>query len=162
MGLGGSEVDFWHRDIPGTGWTRGLGAVFGPGLLIFTGIADLVIDCFAIGKHFFASSAAWMGVGSWFQWVLAAQMALAGISALYCGWKWLKTRKKDLIAIGGYCGAIGIFLGPTHQPSESSEIGISWFRYGLSVFMLALGIFAIVMNHREEGKRSHEDRSAID
>lgn len=137
---------------------RGLGGWLVLGFLLVVGFGDLVIASMGLFRMWFASSAKWMGAGPWFQYVLAFQDALVGVAALLSAIYWLRNRStRSAMMGGGFVGAFGCFIGPSHAPIDRSAIGGYWFMYGLSLLMIVLGCSAFILDWpkaKEEMSRS--------
>lgn len=147
--------DIWHREIAGTVWMRKLGAPLAAGFLLVVGCFDLMMEITGIRRGWFSDAAKWMGAGPWFQWVLAAQMMLAGLVALLSAQLYLRDRSKSAVQIGFYGGAFIGYLGPSHAPDPGSDVSHLWFRYALSLAAL-IGVAALsaVHVHKQMGRKS--------
>ncbi len=128
---------------------RGLGGWIVFAGLLFVGCFDLVVAVMGFARGWFVSSGKWMGVGPWFQYALTLQNAAAGAAALLSAYYWLRDRDDHSAMVGGgFAGALGGFLGPTHEPIDPSVAGVSWFRYALALFMLILGCTTLFQDRR--------------
>jgi len=146
MGDVPKQVDIWHREIHGTEWLRGndslrtMARFCLAGILVAAGAFDFFVAVNGIRSGWFASTAKWMEVGPWFKYAISLQAVVAGVVALACARLFLKTRELAYFMLGSIWATGGIFLGPSHAPTEPGITTIFWVRYGLTIVMIGLAI----------------------
>ena len=145
-----AQQDIWHREIPRTSWTRGVGLWLMFSFVVAGGFAEGVISFVGFIRGWFASSAKWMGVGPWFQFVLTVQNALVGGVAVICALYWLRNREKVMVLASGlWLAGLGSFIGPSHAPTDTSVGATFWARYALSLLMIVLCGTALNLEYRK-------------
>jgi hypothetical protein len=137
-------VDIGHQEIRWTWWKRGVGLYLVFTFVLLTGISEIAIATILFCDHRFGLSAAWMGAGPWFHWVLAVQMAGVGLFGVIAAGLWLRHRcgSQLMCAIG--CGCISPFLGPSHEPTESGVASMFWAIYAIKTLAMVFWISSYI------------------
>ena len=152
-------VDFWHQEVRWTWLKQGIGLYVVFAFYLFFGISEIALAVVLTRDHRFSLAATWMGAKPCFRWVLAFQMAGAGLFAVFAAGNWLRRRSGLQLLCAFSCSWMAAFLGPSHEPTESGIASVFWIFYATKTMGLVFWLWAYFANPFLRSRQGHKEGS---